>query len=117
MRCAAQSAGGSATAVNWHPALRVALQTTPGRARPAAALAPQPTPFIDPAPFELCAAHAHRGRGGSGMTETVKATSATRPRRGLTRSICRPWLSVVHGAGQSIGAAAAIVGGAGSQAL
>jgi hypothetical protein len=39
--------------LDWHPALRAALQTTPGRARPAGQLTPQPTPFIDPDLFEL----------------------------------------------------------------
>ena len=38
--------------LDWHPALRAALQTTPGRARPAVSLTPQPTPFIDPALFD-----------------------------------------------------------------
>jgi hypothetical protein len=39
--------------LDWHPALRAALQTTPGRVRPSVRLAPQPTPFIDPDLFEL----------------------------------------------------------------
>jgi hypothetical protein len=38
--------------LDWHPALRAALQTTPGRARPQGRLSPQPTPFIDPDLFE-----------------------------------------------------------------
>lgn len=39
--------------LDWHPALRAALQTTPGRARPAVRLTPQPTPFIDPELFDM----------------------------------------------------------------
>jgi hypothetical protein len=39
--------------LDWHPALRAALQTTPGRARPQVKLTPQPTPFIDPDLFEM----------------------------------------------------------------
>jgi hypothetical protein len=39
--------------LDWHPALRAALQTTPGRVRTAAPSVPQPTPFIDPELFEL----------------------------------------------------------------
>ncbi len=39
--------------LDWHPALRAALQTTPGRARPAVRLTPQPTPFIDPDLFDM----------------------------------------------------------------
>ena len=39
--------------LDWHPALRAALQTTPGRARPSTRLSPQPTPFIDPDLFEM----------------------------------------------------------------
>jgi hypothetical protein len=38
--------------LDWHPALRAALQTTPGRIRTAAPSTPQPTPFIDPDLFE-----------------------------------------------------------------
>lgn len=38
--------------LDWHPALRAALQTTPGRARPVAPTTPQPTPFIDPDLFD-----------------------------------------------------------------
>lgn len=33
--------------MDWHPSLRAALQTTPGRRRPKVDLTPQPTPFID----------------------------------------------------------------------
>ncbi|MBA8793675.1 hypothetical protein FHX74_001280 [Friedmanniella endophytica] len=39
--------------LDWHPALRAALQTTPGRPRPSVSIAPQPTPFIDPELFDL----------------------------------------------------------------
>jgi hypothetical protein len=38
--------------LDWHPALRAALQTTPGRTRPPGPSVPQPTPFIDPDLFE-----------------------------------------------------------------
>ena len=38
--------------LDWHPALRAALQTTPGRPRPDVELGPQPTPFIDPDLFD-----------------------------------------------------------------
>jgi hypothetical protein len=38
--------------LDWHPTLRVALQTTPGRVRPSMPTTPQPTPFIDPELFE-----------------------------------------------------------------
>lgn len=38
--------------LDWHPALRAALQTTPGRPRPNVDLGPQPTPFIDPDLFD-----------------------------------------------------------------
>ena len=38
--------------LDWHPALREALQTTPGRARPPAPPLVQPTPFIDPELFD-----------------------------------------------------------------
>jgi hypothetical protein len=34
--------------IDWHPGLREALNTTPGRVRPTGDLAPQPTPFLDP---------------------------------------------------------------------
>ena len=39
--------------LDWHPALRTALLTTPGRVRPAVELVAQPTPFIDPELFEM----------------------------------------------------------------
>lgn len=39
--------------LDWHPALRAALQTTPGRPRAAAPSGVQPTPFIDPDLFDL----------------------------------------------------------------
>ncbi|QDP95005.1 hypothetical protein FOE78_02920 [Microlunatus elymi] len=38
--------------LDWHPALRAALQTTPGRVRGIGPVEPQPTPFIDPDLFE-----------------------------------------------------------------
>ena len=38
--------------MDWHPSLRAALVTTPGRRRPAGATTPQPMPFIDPELFD-----------------------------------------------------------------
>ena len=38
--------------MDWHPSLRKALVTTPGRPRPHVDLTPQPTPFLDPDLFD-----------------------------------------------------------------
>lgn len=38
--------------MDWHPSLRKALVTTPGRPRPHIDMTPQPTPFLDPELFE-----------------------------------------------------------------
>lgn len=38
--------------MDWHPSLRKALVTTPGRPRPPQDMTPQPTPFFDPELFE-----------------------------------------------------------------
>jgi hypothetical protein len=37
--------------IDWHPGLREALNTTPGRRRPAAPDEAPPTPFLDPELF------------------------------------------------------------------
>ena len=37
--------------IDWHPGLREALNTTPGRRRPAAPPEAPPTPFLDPELF------------------------------------------------------------------
>ena len=38
--------------MDWHPSLRAALVTTPGRRRPIGTAEPEPTPFIDPELFD-----------------------------------------------------------------
>lgn len=38
--------------MDWHPSLRKALVTTPGRPRPQVDMTPQPTPFLDPDLFD-----------------------------------------------------------------